>query len=584
MAFDSITTYLIIDELKERIIGSKVNKIYMPTKYEVVIHTFGNKGKDMLLINAGSSTPRVHFIKDYNASMNEPYGFCMLLRKYLVGSVITGVEGYEFDRIIKIHFETINLLGEYQNVTLIAEIMGRNSNLILVDDESGMIIDSIKHIKPNSDFGREVIPKIKYEYLTADRLNPLDFNEFVAKDNLKSKPDLNVRKALMSTFNGISPAVLKQICKNIGISDKEIISNLEDSIIDKLISEIDSFFHYWINNPSFNIYKEDSKNKDYLCCDFNIYEGLEKIPFSSPSDMIDGYYQDADRIGRLKVVYSDLYHTITNMLTRERNKLLKREEDIKKAEDSEIYNMKGQLLLTNLYMINRGDKEIEVDNFFTSPVEKIKISLDPSISPSENANKYFKRYNKLSSSVKYLNKLIKDGKEMIYFLESQLLYLTCAKNYMEVEQIRKTLVDMNLMKKSKKKKQVSSKLKKLMYKSKDGTEIYVGRNSIENDELTRKFAFKSDLWFHTKDIPSSHVILRTNEGKYSKEGFMLACKLCVYYSQARDSSNVPVDYTYIKYVKKPSGMKEGKVIYTDNQTVEVKLSEEDIKYIQSLNE
>lgn len=581
MPFDSITTYAIINELKDKLVGNKINKIYMPTKYEVVLHTFG-KEKNMLLINAGSSTPRVHFINDYNNSMNEPYGFCMLLRKYLSGAVITKVEGYEFDRIIKIYFESINLLGEYQNLILIAEIMGRNSNLILVDEETNQIIDSIKHIRPSDPLMREVIPKISYDYPTKDRLNPIDFNEFVAISNIRKHGDKPLKNALMSTFNGISPIIYKEIVKNIPENKVTSINELSDEDIKEIIDITKKYFFDLDKKLNYNIYKEDNKNKDYVCIDISSYKEYENITFDSPSKMIDNYYHSMDRLNRLKIVYKDVYNLINRSLTREKNKLELRKKDLEKAEGSEKYNIYGQLLLTNLYQIKKGMKSITVQNFFSENYEDITITLNPALSPSDNANKYFKKYSKLENSKKYLEKLIKEGEENIYFLESQSLYLERAKTYPEVEEIREVLEKLGYIKKKKKKHNLKE-VKKLKFTTSDGFEVYVGRNSIDNDYLTRKFAYKTDLWIHTKDIPSSHVIIRTNNGFYSKEALELGCKLCVYYSKAKNSSNVAVDYTYIKYVKKPSGMKEGKVIYTDNETVEVTLSEEDIRKIESFN-
>lgn len=581
MPFDSITTYALIKELKNKLIGSKINKIYMPTKYEVVLHTFGNE-KEMLLINAGSSTPRVHFINTYNASMNEPYGFCMLLRKYLSGAVITDIDGYEFDRIIKIHFESINLLGDYQNLTLIAEIMGRNSNLILVDDESKKIIDSIKHIKPDNPLLREVVPKIDYEYPTKDRLNPMNFNEFVAIDNIMSKGDTTLKKALMATFNGISPVIFEEVINGLNIDKNIGLAELDKNDIQNVVKSIKSYFEDLDDKLTYNLYKKDGKNKDYVCIDIKAYENLDKENFSSPSEMIDEYYHEIDRMNRLKVVYKDVYNLINKTLSREEHKLELRKKDLQKAEDSEKYNIKGQLLLSNLHNIKKGNKSVKVLNFFKEPYEEMTISLNPALSPSENANKYFKKYSKLENSKKYLQKLIKEGEENVYFLESQSLYLERAKTYPEVEEIKRVLEQLGYIKKKKKRSNLKE-VKKLVFKSSDGYDIYVGRNSLDNDYLTRKFALKTDLWIHTKDIPSSHVIIRTNNGKYSSEALELGCKLCVYYSKAKNSSNVPVDYTYIKYVKKPSGMKEGKVIYTDNETVQVTLSDEDMKMIDKLS-
>lgn len=581
MPFDSITTYAIIKELNSKLKGSKVSKIYMPTKYEVVLHTFDGD-KQMLLINAGSSTPRVHFIEDYNASMNEPYGFCMLLRKYLSGAVIKEIEGYEFDRIIKIRFESINLLGEYQNLTLTAEIMGRNSNLILIDDESGKIIDSIKHIRPDNPLMREVIPKIDYEYPTKDRLNPLDFNEFVAADNIKSNAGRTLKSALMSTFNGISPIIFSEITSVLDIDNNAGVNELSKEDIENIIKRIREYFSGLDERLKYNLYQKDGNNKDYVCIDISSYEDMEKMTFDTPSKMIDTYYHDIDRLNRLKVVYKDVYNLINRSLAREQHKLELRRKDLEKAEGSEKYNIKGQLLLSNLHLIKKGDKSITVQNFFKEPYEDITISLNPALSPSENANKYFKKYTKLENSKKHLEKLIKDGEENVYFLESQSLYLERAKTYPEVEDIKSVMEELGYIKKKKKKHNLK-KVKKLKFTTSDGYEIYVGRNSLDNDYLTRKFAFKTDLWVHTKDIPSSHVIIRTNNGTYSNEALELACKLCVYYSKAKNSSNVPVDYAYIKYVKKPSGMKEGKVIYTNNETVEVTLSEDDIKMIDKLS-
>ncbi len=578
MPFDSVTTYAVIDEMNEKLTGAKINRIYMPTRYEVVLHTFSDE-KRMLLINAGSSTPRVHFIQEYNSSMNEPYGFCMLLRKYLSGAVITSVEGHEFDRIIQIHFESINMLGEYRNITLIAEVMGRNSNLILVDDESGLIIDSIKHIRPDNPLYREVIPKTTYEYPTNERLNPLDFNSVVALQMLSDSREETLKKAMMNTFSAISPIIFREIIKEQNIHEDAALYDLSRRELTEVIESTRKFFGTVRDRRVYEIIRKKGKNRDYVCMDFEVYRNLEKVSFDSPSEMIDVFYREQDRLGRLKTVYRDVYTLINRSINRERHKLEMREQDLEKAQGSEKFNIRGQLLLSNLHMIRKGDTSVTVQNFFDD-MKEITINLDPALKPAENANRYFKRYAKLENSKKYLTRLIEESRENLYFLQSQALYLERARTYPEVEEIRRVLEELGYIRKKRKKKGIQ-RPKRLKFVSEDGYEIYVGRNSLDNDNLTRKFASRDDLWIHTKDIPSSHVIIRTEKGRYSKEALELACRLCVYYSPAKNSSNVPVDYTYIRYVKKPAGMKEGKVIYTDFETVQVTLSEEDMKYIES---
>lgn len=569
MAYDSITNYALIKQLQS-IIGAKVNKIYSPTKNEIVLHLFLND-KITLLLNASPASSRVHFIEKYSASMKEPPNFCMLLRKYLIGAVVKDVCGHNFDRVIKITFETINMLGDFVDMSLIIEIMGRTSNIILINEENGLIVDSIRHII--SDTSRQVLPKMSYEYPPLDRLNPVEFDLYKAADRFMSYYDKNIKQALQSTFNGFSPVALKEFCFKNNINFEQGVDELSYNDAVDIMKKVGQMF---LNlNFSYNIYKKNGKNYDFSCVEYEIYRDLEKVSFKDVSSMIENYYFDFDRINRLKSIYNDLYLQLNQKLNKERNKLKVRKREYENSKNANEYNEMGQLLLSNMHLINKGDKEIRVKNFFDGNKD-MTIKLNPALSASQNANKYFKKYNKAINAKKYLENLLKENEEMIYFLESELLYLNNASDYEEVLQIKDTLTSEGIFKKTKKnEKKKEVKAKPLKFLSDDGFEIYVGKNSLDNDYLTRFFSNKDDLWLHTKDIPSSHVIIRTNNGNYSDEALDFASKLCVYYSKGKDSSKVFVDYTYIKFVKKPKGMKEGKVIYTDNKSVVVSLSDKD---------
>jgi len=296
MAYDSITNYALIKQL-QNIIGAKVNKIYSPTKNEIVLHLFLSD-KITLLLNASPASARVHFIEKYNASMKEPPNFCMLLRKYLTGAVVKDVCGHNFDRVIKITFETINMLGDFVDMSLIVEIMGRTSNIILVNEENGIIVDSIRHII--SDKSRQILPKLSYEYPPLDRFNPMEFDLYKAADRFMSYYDKNIKHALQSTFNGFSPVVLKEFCFKNNIEFDKGIDELsyEDAVdIIKKVSEM-----FLSLDLSYNIYKKNGKNYDFSCVEYDIYEGLEKVRFEDVSSMIESYYFDFDRINRLKSV------------------------------------------------------------------------------------------------------------------------------------------------------------------------------------------------------------------------------------------------------------------------------------------
>ncbi len=578
MAFDSITNYGVVKQLKKELIGSKISKIYQPSKDEVVIHTFSDK-KLSLLLNASSNNPRVHFIEDYNNTASHPKGFCMLLRKYLTGGIIKDISLYNFDRIIHIDMECINLLGDFTDLRLIIEIMGRHSNIILIEKESNQILDSIKHVSKEVSSFRQILPKEGYISPPSDRLNPLDFDEYKASDRLLSYYDKTLKNALVSTFNGFSPIITWEILKENNLEDGVKISSFTLEEVSNIVKSIKEFFYNLDEKLEYNIYYEGDKPKDFLCIDLSKYNGLRKENFLNPSLMIESYYKNFDRVNRLKQSYKQIFTVLESSLSREENKLLLREEEFKEALGVEIYNQKGQILLSNLHNMKKGDKVTKCLNFFSEEAGEIEIKLDPKLTPSENANKYFKLYTKGINAKKHLEKLIKDSEEMIYFLQTQILYLNNAQSNEDVDEIKISLMENKIIKQNKKNSKMQSKSKPIYVKH-DDFDIYIGRNSKQNDELTRKLANKNDLWLHTKDIPSSHVIIRTRDGKYSKEALEMAMKLCVYYSKGRNSSNVPVDYTYIKYVKKPSGMKEGKVIYTDNKTGYITLENEDIMKIE----
>lgn len=561
LALDGIFLYTTLEELKNTILNSKISKINQPEKDEIIFSLKKDKDSYKLLISASSVYPRIHLTDINKKNPMKPPMFCMVLRKYLSNSKITSIYQLQLDRVVFIDFQGKDELGFEKTYTLIIEIMGRHSNISLVEKNNYIILDSIKHITPEINSIRTLLPGLKFILPPeSNKLNPLNytyenFEKFILENNIK----LN-NTFISKVFMGVSNQLSKEIINS--LNTELSLENLKN-----IYKEIELFFNK-VNNKDFSFFTtlEDNNLKDFFPINLPSLEEDNKKYFSSPSKTLEYYYSEKDKSDRLNNKSSSLLKLVNNNLERCHKKMELLKDNLEKCKKAYKYRIYGELLTANIYNIKQGDESIDVVNYYSEDSEIINIKLDPTKTPSANIQNYFKRYSKLKKSKEYSLEQIKITEDEILYLNSVLTNIKNTEDYASIEEIKKELMDAHYLKFKKNVRKKETKSKPMHFISSEGIHIYVGKNNIENDYLTLKFADKRDLWFHTKDIPGSHVILKTL-GDFTEKTLNEAANLAAFYSKGRDSSKVPVDYTEVKNVHKPNGAKPGMVIYEKNKTI-----------------
>lgn len=574
MSYDGLVTGAIAHQLQKTLAGGKIDKIYQPEKDELIFHIHSGREKNLLYISANGSNARMHLIENDRINPQNPPAFCMLLRKYFQGGKINNIYQVESERIIEILVDHFNEMGFYVQRKLIIEIMGKHSNIIAIDIASNKIIDSIKRISLDVNRYRQILPGLSYiSPPNQGKINCFTITENKMDEILKIKGETGETpsKALVSGIQGISPTISEEICFQ---ASQKYQVNLEEMTAKQLYPVIVNFIS---SLQSENIKPVVYLDKNRKPLDFHIFplsgyeDHCEKIIFNNISEAVDYFYSNKVSSNLIRQKSSDLTKTINSNLDKLYLKKQRLCEDVLRAEKGDTFRLYGELITANLYKIPSGAKSISVLNYYNN--KQLEIPLDPRFSSSQNAQKYFKKYNKTKTAIKEKNIQLVETNESIAYLESVLSFIENADTIEEIEGIRQELIENNYLKKQKKHVQYSkSKLKLCSYFTTDGFQLLVGRNNKENDRLTFNLADKKDLWFHTKDIPGSHIILLTEGKQPTKESLLEAASLAAYYSKARFSENVPVDYTYVRNVKKPAGAKPGMVIFTDNHTLYVKPS------------
>ena len=549
MAFDGIMTAAIAGELNRILAGSKIEKVYQPENEELVLNMHTKTGKCKLYISSASHHARIHLYTEEFNNPPSPSAFCMLLRKHIQSGRVTEVCQAGSERIIEISIETLDEMGFNVNKKLIVEIMGKHSNIILMDAGTGKIIDSIKRVSIDQSRVRQLLPGLTYAYPPSQ--DKIPFRE-VTRENAAGFAD----RKIMDCIGGIAPVTADELMKD---GYPFLYDNLE---------RIRDILNTGNLAPCIYI-KEDGSPMDFSAFPLSAYEGiLEKKEFATLSETIQVFYSSKASSNRVKQKGNDLNRAIEQKLKKLYLKKQKLEEEKLRAENSEELRLFGELLTANLHMCRTGDTKVDVINYYNG--ETITIPLDKRFSPSKNAQNYFKRYGKSKTAIKEKAVQIEENDKDIQYLESVLAHIENADGLDAIEAIRNELTEEGYLKRRKNlPMQKKQKAKPIEYHTSTGFRVLVGRNNIENDQLTLKMAGRNDLWLHTKDIPGSHVIVFL-EGKDADEATIFeAAKIAAYHSKARSSEQVPVDYVPIKYVKKPSGSKPGYVIFTNNRTVYV---------------
>lgn len=589
MAFDGIVVNSLARELNEILNGSKIDKVYQPERDEICLKVRSREGNKKLVISASASNPRVYLADKYekNNPKKAPV-FCMTLRKHIQNGVIVGIEQVGFERIIKISVESYDELKEKTIKNLYVEIMGKHSNIILVMENQNKILDSIKRVPISISRVRQILPGNEYELPPEqDKMNPLNkINADELLERIKSGKG-QVFKSIYTNILGISPLVAKDVCLRVGIDkfkDIEQIS-LEDS--KKIADEINRIFDDLAKDKIYpNVVIDEKRDKiiEFSSIRLKQYEDLTEVRKDTISQAIEDYYLIKDKKERINQKSSNMKKNISLKLERINHKLEKQAKELKDSEKADEYKVKGELLTAFIYMIKPGMESIKLANFYDNN-EEIEIKLKAHFSPSENAQKYFKKYNKLKNATEELTKQIAINEEEAQYLENTLLSIENCENEKELKEIKEELMREGYIKTYKMPKKNNKPGTNIMkYISSNGNLIMVGKNNKQNDYLTLRLADNEDLWFHTKDIPGSHVLLKVGGKKFDEKEILEAATLAAYYSKAKMSENVPVDYTTKRNVRKPSGAKPGLVIYEKNKTVYVTPSDEEKAKIKKFEE
>ena len=584
MAFDGITVNALVDELNQKLENGRIEKVYQPEKDELYINIRNNKVNYTLLLSANANNPRAYLTEYSKLNPKTAPTFCMLLRKNLTRGKIISIKQPSMERIIEMEVSSTNELGDLTVKMLIIEIMGRHSNIILINKENYKIIDSIKRIGSNISRYRQVLPGNDYIYPpNQNKYNPLNTDgkqfDLLLNGYAKSK---RVDKFFVDTFTGISPLISREVCYIGGVDRQQTLDLLSEEQRKHLKLSFLKILEIVKNNnftPNIIYNEKQTALIDFSVIPLKQYHPLPAINYNSVSNLLEQFYQEKDQLERLKQKNSNLLHSLKNKLDRSHKKLIKLQDEFKKSEDASIFRLYGELLTSNIYNLRKGMNNTILYNFYSTTKEEIEIPLNPNLTPVENAQKYFKKYNKSKNAILQLSKQISSTKDEIYYLESQMENLKNCTELQEIEEIKTELRLEGYLSALKKTKKSTSKnpppSSPLHFISSDGSDIYVGKNNKQNDTLTLKSSSNDDMWLHTKGIPGSHVIIKNNPSieitdKTLLEGAILAS----YYSKARNSNNVPVDYTKIKYVKKAKGAKPGMVIYDHFQTLFVTPNED----------
>ena len=575
MALDGIAVANIVYEMNSALSGARINKIAQPEADEIMMTVKTADGQRRILLSASASLPLIYFTDQNKLSPMKAPNFCMLLRKHIGSGKIVRVWQPSLERIIHFEIEHYDEMGDLRRKDLVLELMGKHSNLIFCD-EKGMIIDSLKHISAQTSSVREVLPGREYFIpMTQEKLDPLSVDRETFLKAVSAKPQ-PLYKALYMTFTGISPLIAQELCCRAGLESEQ---SAKETGEDELLHLCRIFLQLMEDVASGRfepniIYDSDSVPVEFSSVPLTMYKDLDSKRFETVSQVLETYYAQKNAASRIRQKSADLRHLVNTMLERESRKLDLQSRQLKDTDKRDRFRLCGELLHTWLYNIEPGASSVTVPNYYDNDKE-VKITLDPNKSATENAQRYYEKYEKLKRTYEALSELISQTQAEVDQLESIRTFLDQAQSEADLNQIREELVQSGYLKRhdTQKKKGASrpEKSRPWHYRTQDGYDIYIGKNNLQNDELTFRFANASDWWFHSKKAPGSHVIARRKDGQDLPDHiFELAASAAAYYSSARDADKVEVDYVQRREVKKPNGSKPGFVVYYTNYSMTVR--------------
>lgn len=574
MPLDAVCLQGVVTELAPLITGSRIEKIQQPARDQIILLLRGSR---RLLLSASGGQPRLHLTETLRDNPAQPPMFCMLLRKYLSGGIIEKIEQIPLERVVKLTISAADELGERSRYFLLLEAFPRRANLILTDKNS-RILDCLRRIDFEMNQERQVLPGLFYRLpATPDKLNPftVEMEEFY--NRATAAADTPADEFLVNTFNGMPPLVARELafrgCGSV------------DTPLPRAADTLWAAFSAWRDTVNENDFTPVMLKRIDAPMDFSYMPiaqygaGVQQENYSSFSALLDDFYAKREQAERVKQKGQDLLKTANNAAARLRRKIVLQEKELLDSKDRDKWRIYGELITANLYRMERGMRCLTAQNYYDPECKDVNIPLDVKLSPQENAAKYFKKYTKAKAAEKHITQQLEMGRAELQYLESVLQELTLAESEQDFNDIRSELIDGGYLRSKGKKQSFQRPSKPREFLSTNGLRILVGRNNRQNDRLTTKDAEKWDLWFHTQRIHGSHVILSTGGAQPDEESIAEAASLAAYFSQAQGSTKVPVDYTPVKYVKKPAGAKPGMVVYTTYKTM---LTDPDEKLVKRL--
>jgi len=574
MALDGVFLRHIKKELCDTLLNARVDKVFQPNRDELILAFRGFDAAHKLLISARANSARINLTKIPVENPLQPPMLCMLLRKKLQGAKLLDIEQPDLERALMLKFDSVNELGDHVELTLAVEIMGRYSNIILVD-ENGKIIDALKRVDAEMSSERLVLPGLLYRLPPPqDKLSMLECDDMQVMEKIDALPkDMELSKALLSVLQGVSPIVTREVEHNVGRGNEVLIRSMDASVRDRACFFIRRLIDTVreVDGMPYMVSDAQKKPKDFSFIDIHQYSWTMPVSKKdSFSGMLDDFYAERDQIERMRVKSADLLRLLSNHTDRLSRKIANQTAELQACAERDIFRVKGDLLSANMYAIEKGAKSVTLQNFYDESLAEIEIVLDPAMTPQQNAQKYYKNYRKAKTAEEKLTEQIELARTDLEYLDSVFESLSLAQNERDLNEIRAELADQGYAKrqrnakKSQKAPAVSAPLK---FTTSEGFTVFVGRNNRQNDKLTMKDSNNNDIWFHTKNIPGSHTVLVTDGRQPTDKAMEEAAILAAKYSRAKDSSQVPVDYTQIRHVFKPQGAKPGMVNYVNYKTV-----------------
>ena len=574
MPLDALCLSGVVHELQNALSGAKIDKIYQPGRDEVVLALRAPAGNVKLLLSANPSHPRAHLTQISRENPDKPPMFCMLLRKHLAGARLLELVQPPMERVVDLRLEALDELGDRVERRLVLEAMGRHSNLILLDGE-GRIMDCLRRVDSDMSARRQVLPGLFYRLPPAqEKLAPSSLDRAALESALAAAPEESqADQWLLDTFGGLSPLICRELAFRAGGATDARLHQMGEGGRSRLLDELEGLLRS-VQENSFTpvMLEKEGHPSDFTFQPISQYgPAVSCVPFPSFSALLDRFYEQRENQERVHQRGQDLIRSVTNARDRAARKIGLQEQELAATRDRERLRQFGDIITSNLHDMEKGMSRLTAADFYDPECPQIHIPLDPLLTPQQNAAKYYKEYNKAKTAESILTLQLEKGRRDLDYLNSVLEAIALAEGERDLQEIRQELTDTGYLRRPSKARDRGKRVasKPMEFRSSSGLRISVGKNNTQNDLLTTKQAFKSDLWFHTQKIHGSHVILWTEGGQPDLTSIQEAAQLAAWFSQGRESGKVAVDYTPVKYVKKPGGARPGMVVYTTYETAYV---------------